>query len=50
MKIQAIIVEKVSKAGNPYKGIELIINDKVKKFVFLNDAEVELINLTSKQQ
>ena len=47
MKVDTIIVEKTSKAGKPYKALEVTINDKIKKLVFLTDAELELIKLTS---
>lgn len=45
MKVNAVLVEKVSKTGNPYVCIEISLTDKVKKTVFLEDAEVELIKL-----
>lgn len=47
MKLDAILVEKVSKNGNPYSAIEIKLTDKVKKLVFLNDSEIELIRLYS---
>ncbi len=50
MKIEteSYVVEKISKAGKPYKAIELFITKNVKKQVFLSDAEYELIMLNQK--
>lgn len=45
MKLNAVLVEKVSKNGNPYVCVEIYLTDKVKKTVFLEEAEVELIKL-----
>lgn len=46
MKIDANLVEKVStKSGNKYICVEIALTDKVKKIVFLTDAEVELLKL-----
>lgn len=45
MKLNAVLVEKTSKAGNAYVCIEVYLTDKVKKTVFLEEAEVELIKL-----
>ena len=45
MFVNAELVEKVSKNGNKYICIEVSLTDKVKKVVFLTDAEVELLKL-----
>lgn len=45
MNIKSELVEKTSKSGNKYVCIEVSLTDKVKKVVFLTDAEVELIKL-----
>ena len=46
MKIDAALVEKTSsKSGNKYICIEVTLTDKVKKIVFLTDAELELLKL-----
>ena len=45
MNMNAVLVEKTSKNGNKYVCIEVYLTDKVKKIVFLNDSEVELIKL-----
>ena len=45
MMINAELVEKVSKVGNKYICVELFLTDKVKKTVFLTDAEVELVKM-----
>lgn len=47
MPIKAVLVEKTSKSGNPYVAIEVYITDKVKKLVFLTEAELELLKLQS---
>lgn len=47
MNIKAELVEKVSKKGNKYIAIEVSITDKIKKLVFLSDAELELLKLTA---
>lgn len=45
MKVNAVLVEKTSKKGNTYLCIEVNITDKVKKIVFLDQAEIELLHL-----
>lgn len=45
MNVNAELVEKISKNGNKYVCIEISLTDKVKKVVFLTDAEVELLKL-----
>lgn len=45
MFVNAELVEKTSKAGNKYICVEVSLTDKVKKVVFLTDAEVELLKL-----
>lgn len=45
MPIKAVLVEKTSKSGNPYVAIEVYITDKIKKLVFLTQAELELLKL-----
>ena len=49
MKLNAIVCEKVSKKGNPYICIEVYLTDKIKKMVFLNEAELELIKIFANQ-
>lgn len=46
MEIKGILVERVSKNGNPYTAIEIQITDKLKKLVFLSPAEIELLKLS----
>lgn len=48
MNIKATLVEKMSKKGNKYICIEVYITDNIKKLVFLTDAELELLRLSSK--
>ena len=45
MKFNALLVEKTSKKGNTYLCIEVSITDKIKKVVFLDQAEIELIKM-----
>lgn len=45
MNIKAILVEKISKGGKPYICVEVSLTEKVKKLVFLSEAEVELLKL-----
>ncbi len=45
MKLNAMLVEKISSKGNKYICVEIYLTDKVKKVVFLTDSEVELIKL-----
>lgn len=45
MNLKAVLVEKTSKKGLPYVCIEVSITDKIKKLVFLSQAEVELIKM-----
>ena len=45
MKLDAVLVEKTSKKGNTYLCVEVSITDKLKKVVFLDQAEIELLKL-----
>lgn len=45
MKINAMLVEKISQKGKPYVCVEIYITDKVTKTVFLEEAEIELMKL-----
>lgn len=45
MPIKAMVVEKTSKSGNQYVAIEVYITDKIKKLVFLTQAELELVKM-----
>lgn len=47
MNIKAELVQRLSKNGNPYTAIEISITDKIKKLVFLNQAELELLKITT---
>ncbi len=46
MNLKSTLVEKVSKKGMPYVCIEISLTDNIKKYVFLTQAEIELIKLT----
>lgn len=46
LKVTAHVVEGIgSKSNKPYKAIEVVITDNVKKLVFLTAAEWELLRL-----
>lgn len=45
MNIKAELVERISKKGTPYVCVEVTITDKIKKLVFLTEAELELLRL-----
>ncbi len=47
MTFKGEIVERVSKNGKPYKALELTLYGNVKKLVFLNDAEIELLKMNN---
>lgn len=47
MNIKAELVQRTSKAGLPYVAVELTLSNNYKKLVFLNQAELELIKVTS---
>lgn len=46
MNVKATLVEKISKNGKPYVCIEVYVTEKIKKLVFLTEAELELLKLT----
>ena len=48
MQVKAILVERISKKGNPYTAVEITLTNNIKKLVFLTQAEVELLKLTNK--
>lgn len=48
MNVKAILVERTSKKGNTYTCIEVYITPTIKKMVFLNQAELELLRLSNK--
>lgn len=46
MELKAVLEERVSKkSGNTYKCVVVYLTDTLKKIVFLDDAEVELLKL-----
>lgn len=45
MNLKAVLVEKISKKGNPYIAVEVTITENIKKLVFLTQAEIELLKL-----
>lgn len=46
MKVNADLLSKVSKKGNPYVCVEIQITDTYKKVVFLDEAEEALVKAT----
>ncbi len=46
-KIDAALETRKSKAGNDYQVVVVKITDKIEKLVFLSDAELELLKLSS---
>ena len=48
MDLNARLVQKTSKKGNNYYAIEVEITQDYKKVVFLDQAELELIKVSSK--
>ena len=47
MKLECEVVQKTSKAGNPYLVLRVNLGSNVKKDVFLNDAEVAILTINS---
>lgn len=47
MNVKAVLVERVSKAGNPYTAIEVYITNDIKKVVFLTQAELALVKMNT---
>jgi hypothetical protein len=50
IQVEAYIVERVSQKGKPYKAVEIYITDKVKKLVFLTEAEMELLKIANSKK
>lgn len=48
MQVKAILVERTSKKGTKYTCIEVYVTPTIKKLVFLNEAELELLKLSQK--
>ena len=49
MPIKAMLVERTSAKGSKYVCIEVYITDKIKKLVFLTEAELELLKLQNQK-
>lgn len=45
MELKATLEEKTSKTGNKYQVIVLKLTDTYEKLVFLDKAEIELLNV-----
>ena len=50
MQLECNVVEKTSKAGNPYLVLRIDLGNNVKKDVFLNDAEVAILSLQNQDK
>ena len=50
MDVKATLVEKTSKSGNLYKCIEIQLTDSYVKRVFLESAELELLEIANKKE
>lgn len=48
MDVKATLVEKTSKAGNSYKVVVLKLTDSYEKLVFLDKAEIALLEANKK--
>ena len=49
-RLNATLETRVSKTGNPYDVIVIKLTDKYEKLVFLDKAELELLEISSKSQ
>ena len=50
MELKATLEERVSKkSGRTYKCIVVHLNERIEKVIFLDDTEVELLNLIYKK-
>lgn len=47
MKLNAILVEKISKKGKQYVAIEIQLSENYKKLVFLDSSEMEILRLST---
>mgnify|MGYP004493941145 CR=1 FL=1 len=50
IQVEAYLVERISQKGKAYKAIEIHITDKIKKLVFLTDAEMELLKIANSKK
>lgn len=48
MEVKATLEERISKSGNPYKCIVIKLSENTEKVVFLEPAELELLNILYK--
>lgn len=49
-KITATLETRLSKSGNTYEVLVIKLTDTYEKLVFLDKAELELLNVSSKSQ
>lgn len=50
MNVKCQLVEKISQKGNKYFCLEISLTDNYKKIVFLDNAEIELIKILTRQK
>lgn len=50
MEVKATLEEKTSKNGNKYKVVVLKLTDNYEKHVFLDKAELELLNTKNNEK
>lgn len=49
-KLYATLETRLSKSGNAYEVVVIKLTDSYEKLVFLDKAELELLNISSKSQ
>lgn len=47
MEVHAVLEERTSKAGKPYKCLVIYLTDNYEKLVFLTKAEEELLKMAN---
>ncbi len=49
MDVKATLKDGVSKSGNAYKYVSIMLTDTLEKKVFLEQAEIQLLELKNKE-
>lgn len=49
MDVKATLKDGVSKSGNSYKYVSIMLTDTLEKRVFLDKAEIQLLELKNKE-
>lgn len=50
MDVKATLKEGISKSGNAYKYLSIMLTDTLEKKVFLEQAEIQLLELKQKEK